>query len=70
MSELKLQKLLQLNERLKQEEELPRIKVSETSKVLSTFVTSTPDPLTQPTRPEFGDNPFIKKQGGKGCVVV
>ncbi|KAJ3112926.1 hypothetical protein HDU96_003994 [Phlyctochytrium bullatum] len=61
MSELKYQKLLQFNERLKQEDELPRIKVSEASKALLTFVTSTPDPLTQPTRPEFADNQFTKK---------
>ncbi|KAJ3120768.1 hypothetical protein HK098_004248 [Nowakowskiella sp. JEL0407] len=70
MSELKLQKLLQLNERLRQEEELPRIKVSEASKALVTYVTSTPDPLTQPTRPEFEDNPFTKKAKSGGCIVL
>lgn len=96
MSELKLQKLMQLNERLKLEEELPRVKVSEASKAyvmlentnqskmlrvllvcmcassfsLVSFVASTPDPLTQPTRPEFAENPFIKKARGGKCVVV
>ncbi|KAJ3409472.1 hypothetical protein HDV05_004435 [Chytridiales sp. JEL 0842] len=63
MSEVKYQKLLQFNERLKQEDELPRIKVSEAAKAMITFITSTPDPLTQPNRPEFvNENHFTKKQ--------
>ncbi|KAJ3089749.1 hypothetical protein HK102_005583 [Quaeritorhiza haematococci] len=70
MSELKLQKLLQLNERLRQEEALPRIKVSEASKVLVSYVTSTADPLTQPTLPQFADNPFTKKVGGAKCTIL
>ncbi|KAJ3006532.1 hypothetical protein HKX48_009598 [Thoreauomyces humboldtii] len=67
MSELKLQKLLTLNERLKMEEELPRVKVSEASKVLVTFMTSTPEPLTS-LKPE--ENPFTQKPGGGGCMVL
>ncbi|KAJ3194063.1 hypothetical protein HK101_003568 [Irineochytrium annulatum] len=71
MSELKYQKLLQFNERLKQEDELPRIKVSEASKAMLTFVTSTPDPLTQPTRPEFvAENQFTKKQNEQVQALI
>ncbi|KAI9017022.1 hypothetical protein BC832DRAFT_543417 [Gaertneriomyces semiglobifer] len=68
MSELKLQKLLALNERLRQEEELNRVKVSEASKSLMTFITSTSDPLTSNLKPE--ENPFTKKQKSGGCTIL
>ncbi|KAJ3210944.1 anaphase-promoting complex subunit Hcn1 [Entophlyctis luteolus] len=62
MSELKYQKLVQLNERLKLEDELPRVKVSEAAKAMIQYVLSTPDPLTQPTKPEFvAENQFTKQ---------
>ncbi|KAI8591288.1 hypothetical protein HDU87_007188 [Geranomyces variabilis] len=68
MSELKLQKLLALNDRLKLDEELPRVKVSEASKALMTFITATSEPLTANLKPE--DNPFTRKPKGGGCTVL
>ncbi|KAI9096420.1 hypothetical protein DFS34DRAFT_622679 [Phlyctochytrium arcticum] len=68
MSELKLQKLLALNERLKQDEELPRVKMSEASKSLCTYVTSTSEPLTANLKPE--ENPFTRKPKGGGCTIL
>ncbi|TPX70164.1 hypothetical protein SpCBS45565_g01948 [Spizellomyces sp. 'palustris'] len=68
MSELKLQKLIALNERLRQDEELPRVKVSEASKALVTFVTSTSEPLTSNLKPE--ENPFTRKPKGGGCTIL
>ncbi|RKP02132.1 hypothetical protein CXG81DRAFT_25217 [Caulochytrium protostelioides] len=68
MTELKLQKLLALNERLRQEEEFPRVRVSEASKALVSFVTSTEDPLSDPGRIE--DNPFTKKTSKGGCTIL
>ncbi|KAI9337161.1 hypothetical protein DFJ73DRAFT_849489 [Zopfochytrium polystomum] len=71
MSELKYQKLLQLNERLKLEDELPRVKVSEAAKAMIQFVTTTPDPITQPNKPEFvAENQFTKKQSKGGCNIL
>ncbi|KAI8609105.1 hypothetical protein BC830DRAFT_1152335 [Chytriomyces sp. MP71] len=70
MSELKYQKLVQLNDRLKLEDELPRVKVSEAAKTMIQYVLNTPDPLTNPTKPEFvAENNFTKQAKG-GCVIV
>lgn len=68
MSELKLQKLVQVIDRLRQEEELPRVKVSQASQALLTYIKGLGDPLTQPQA--FPDNPFIKKAKGGGCEIL
>lgn len=68
MSELKYQKLVQVIERLKKEEELPRVKVSQASQSLIGFIKSTGDPLTQPQA--FPDNPLIKKPSSGGCNIL
>ncbi|KAJ3050213.1 hypothetical protein HK097_008822 [Rhizophlyctis rosea] len=57
-----------LNERLRQEEELPRVRVSEAAKNLQTYVNSTPEPLTNPQAAL--QNPFTKKASGGGCEIV
>ncbi|KAJ3313508.1 hypothetical protein HDU93_004893 [Gonapodya sp. JEL0774] len=69
MTEAKLQKVLQLSERLKAEEALPRVKVSEASKALVAYIKATPDPLVTPERPEFADNPYTKTKKS-GCNIL
>ena len=57
-----------MNERLKQEEDLPRIKTSEASKSLINYVNQTQDPLTTNLKPE--ENPFTKKQKAGICIIL
>ncbi|KAI3630033.1 hypothetical protein MIR68_008543 [Amoeboaphelidium protococcarum] len=66
MSELKLQKLLNINERLKQEEALERIPVSKASKNLVDYTKSMQDPLVKPSV----ENPFSKKSSNGGCIIL
>ena len=70
MSDLKYQKLLQLNERLRQEEELPRIPVSEASKNLVKYIGEIPDPLPHPLKAECQPNPFTSQPPGGNCCVI
>ncbi|EPZ33274.1 G-protein gamma subunit [Rozella allomycis CSF55] len=65
MSELKLQKLIQLNQRLKEELDMPRIPVSEAALALRKYTESTTDPLVK----GGGDNPFLKKPS-VGCSLI
>lgn len=68
MSEAKLQKLLSINERLRAEESLPRIKVSEASQELVSYVKNTQDPLVEPS--ETVENPFTKRSRKIQCTIL
>ncbi len=63
MSELKLQKLLNVNERLRQEEALERVYVSKASRGLLDYTRSVHDPLIKP----IAENPFSKKTSARAC---
>ncbi|CEP11466.1 hypothetical protein [Parasitella parasitica] len=76
ISETKLKRILEYNERLKEQLELPRIPVSEASASLIEYSNSTKDPLLPsiwgPVSKE--DDPFApaagKSSGSSGCCIV
>eukprot|EP01134_Creolimax_fragrantissima_P006399 CFRG6399T1 len=71
MSDVRIQRLEAANERLRQELELPRIKVSEASEQLKKFCSETKDPLVPSVWGKLDDkeNPYAKKSGGT-CVLL
>lgn len=66
MSEIKLQKLMAINEKLRQEELLERIPISKASQTLLEYTRSLSDPLVKPT----SENPFNKKASNGRCVLI
>ncbi|KAG2192371.1 G-protein gamma-like domain-containing protein [Mucor mucedo] len=77
ISEAKLKRILEYNERLREQLELPRIPVSEASASLITYCNSTKDPLIPslwgPVSKE--EDPFAPAAGGNGrtsgcCIVM
>ncbi|KAI8639994.1 G-protein gamma-like domain-containing protein [Parasitella parasitica] len=76
ISETKLKRALEYNERLKEQLELPRIPVSEASASLIEYCKSTKDPLLPsiwgPISKE--DDPFApaagRSDGSSGCCIV
>ncbi|KAI9361742.1 G-protein gamma-like domain-containing protein [Pilaira anomala] len=76
ISEAKLKRILEYNERLREQLDLPRIPVSEASTSLITYCNSTKDPLIPsiwgPVSKE--EDPFVPSAGtagrGGGCCVV
>ncbi|KAL2913719.1 Guanine nucleotide-binding protein subunit gamma [Polyrhizophydium stewartii] len=70
MSELKLRKLMEHTQRLKEQLDLPRIKVSEASQTLIQYVTTTKDSLLPSVwgPVDKKDDPF--QTGAGGCCVV
>ncbi|GAA5802959.1 G-protein gamma-like domain-containing protein [Helicostylum pulchrum] len=77
ISEAKLKRILEYNERLREQLELPRIPVSEASASLITYCNSTKDALIPsiwgPVSKE--EDPFAPTAGGSGgssgcCVVM
>ncbi|CAO3649851.1 unnamed protein product [Mucor fragilis] len=77
ISEAKLKRILEYNERLKEQLELPRIPVSEASASLVEYCNATRDPLIPslwgPVSKE--EDPFAPAAGGSGgstgcCVVM
>ncbi|KAI9473393.1 MAG: G-protein gamma-like domain-containing protein [Benjaminiella poitrasii] len=76
ISEAKLKRILEYNERLKEQLELPRIPVSEASSSLVEYCTVTKDPLLPsiwgPVKKE--EDPFtpaMKGNGGtSGCCIM
>eukprot|EP00842_Homolaphlyctis_polyrhiza_P000621 jgi/Hompol1/155/HPOL_003887-RA len=70
MSELKLRKLMEHTQRLKEQLDLPRIKVSEASQTLIKYVTTTKDYLIPSVwgAVDKKEDPF--QAGGGGCCTV
>ncbi|KAI9190843.1 G-protein gamma-like domain-containing protein [Polychytrium aggregatum] len=72
MSELKLKKLVEHNQRLKEQLDLPRIPVSEASQQLIKYVKETKDFLL-PTiwgPVDKKDDPYSAPNGGCACSVM
>ncbi|KAJ2082169.1 Guanine nucleotide-binding protein subunit gamma [Coemansia sp. RSA 988] len=71
MSEHKLRKIVEHNNRLKEQLELPRIPVSQASESLISFVTSTKDYLLPSVWGPPPHDPFASQtSGGCGCSVM
>ncbi|EGF83393.1 hypothetical protein BATDEDRAFT_85889 [Batrachochytrium dendrobatidis JAM81] len=70
MSELKLRKLMEHTQRLKEQLDLPRIKVSEASQTLIQYVTTTKDHLLPSVwgLVDKKEDPF--QTGGGSCCIV
>ncbi|KAI8915853.1 G-protein gamma-like domain-containing protein [Gorgonomyces haynaldii] len=70
MSELKLRKLMEHTQRLKEQLDLPRIKVSEAGATLISYVNSTKDPLVPSVwgPVDKKDDPF--QATGGGCCTI
>ncbi|KIY73243.1 G-protein gamma subunit [Cylindrobasidium torrendii FP15055 ss-10] len=71
MSELKLRRIVEHNQRLREDLARPRIKISEASQSLINYCRNTKDHLVPsvwgpPTR---GDDPYSQKTTGCQCVV-
>ncbi|KAF9651521.1 G-protein gamma subunit [Thelephora ganbajun] len=71
MSELKLRRLLEHNQRLKDDLARPRIKVSEASASLIRYCKTTTDHLVPSVWGPVGrsEDPYAPQGGGKCCVV-
>ncbi|KAI8895816.1 G-protein gamma-like domain-containing protein [Globomyces pollinis-pini] len=71
MSELKLRKLMEHTQRLREQLELPRIKVSEAGLTLIAYVKATKDSLLPSVwgPVDKKDDPF-QTQGGGCCSVI
>ncbi|KAI8085767.1 G-protein gamma-like domain-containing protein [Gilbertella persicaria] len=76
ISEAKLKRILEYNERLQEQLELPRIPVSEASKSLVDYCNNTRDPLIPSIWGPISkdEDPFAPVAGGSGtggcCVVM
>ncbi|KAH9250606.1 hypothetical protein BASA81_011589 [Batrachochytrium salamandrivorans] len=71
MSELKLRKLMEHTQRLKEQLDLPRIRVSEASQTLIQYVTTTKDYLLPSVwgPVDKKEDPF-QTTGGSCCTVL
>ncbi|KAN0135080.1 G-protein gamma subunit [Lactarius tabidus] len=71
MSELKLRRLLEHNQRLREDLGRPRIRVSEASASLIRYCKTTTDHLVPSVWGPVGKNedPYAPQGGGKCCVV-
>ncbi|KAI8343309.1 G-protein gamma-like domain-containing protein [Chlamydoabsidia padenii] len=70
LAELKLRRLLIHNQNLKTQLELPRLPVSEASKSLIEFCSSTPDPLIPSLWGPVKEDPFTPLKGKWSCCVM
>ncbi|KAG0169139.1 hypothetical protein DFQ28_003881 [Apophysomyces sp. BC1034] len=72
ISETKLNRLLEFNQRLKEQLDVPRITVSSASTSLIDFCKSTRDPMVPSVWGPIDkkDDPFAPANGGGGCCVV
>ncbi|KAL7421148.1 Guanine nucleotide-binding protein subunit gamma [Cryptotrichosporon argae] len=70
MAELKLRRLLEHNQRLRDDLARPRIKVSEASATLKAYCSSTPDPILRGAFGETkkGQDPYAPVE--KGCCSL
>ncbi|KAI7832620.1 GGL domain-containing protein [Gamsiella multidivaricata] len=68
VSEVKLRRFLEHNQRLREQLQMPRIRVSEASQSLIGYVTSTGDPLLPMIWGSSGSDPFVKKSS-KCCNI-
>ncbi|KAF9352823.1 hypothetical protein BGX34_011946 [Mortierella sp. NVP85] len=68
VSEAKLRRFLEHNQRLKEQLDMPRIPVSEASRSLIHFVTGTRDPFLPMIWGHSGSDPFVK-QSNKCCTI-
>ncbi|KAK9765480.1 Guanine nucleotide-binding protein subunit gamma [Basidiobolus ranarum] len=71
MSEQKLKKMTDYNHRLREQLDLPRVPVSQASRMLIKYVTTTRDYLIPSIWGAPGANdPFANKGGGCECVIA
>lgn len=70
-AETKLDRLNQLVDKLKEDLDRGRLKVSEASKTYVEHTKKTPDPLIHDGTVDQSQNPFSKsKGGGGGCTIL
>jgi len=70
MSEVKLERLVQLKEKLKEDLDRDRIKVSEASKTYTEFCSKTPDPFIHNGLVDANANPFTKSTRSSPCIIL
>jgi len=70
MSELKLERLLQLKDKLKEDLERDRIKVSDASKTYTEYTSKTPDPFIHNGLVDVNSNPFTKSTRSSPCTIL
>ncbi|ORX99273.1 guanine nucleotide-binding protein subunit gamma [Basidiobolus meristosporus CBS 931.73] len=71
MSEQKLKKMLEQNNRLREQLDLPRVPVSQASQMLIKYVSTTRDYLVPSVWGTPGANdPFANKSGGCECTIL
>jgi guanine nucleotide-binding protein subunit gamma len=72
MSELKLKKLLEVNNRLKEQLDMPRLAVSEASQALIKYVKTTKDYLVPSVWGNIDkkEDPFAKNEGPCACTIT
>ncbi|ORY03595.1 hypothetical protein K493DRAFT_206761 [Basidiobolus meristosporus CBS 931.73] len=70
MSEQKLRKMMEYNQRLKEQLELPREPVSQASRMLIKYVSTTRDYLLPSVWGTPGANDPFANKGGGGCECV
>ncbi|KAI8357624.1 G-protein gamma-like domain-containing protein [Mortierella sp. GBAus27b] len=68
VSELKLRRFMEHNQRLREQLNMPRIAVSEASRSLIHYVTESRDPLLPMIWGHSGPDPFAK-QSSKCCII-
>ncbi|KAK9703757.1 Guanine nucleotide-binding protein subunit gamma [Basidiobolus ranarum] len=71
MSEQKLKKMLEQNNRLREQLDLPRVPVSQASQMLIKYVSTTRDYLVPSVWGTPGANdPFVNKSSGCECTIL
>ncbi|KAI8331295.1 G-protein gamma-like domain-containing protein [Blakeslea trispora] len=70
IAEAKLRKLLELNEKLKEQLEISRIPVSEASRSMIEFCQSTEDLMVPSVWGNRNPDPFAEPTAGCGCTVM
>ncbi|KAG0734185.1 hypothetical protein G6F57_012826 [Rhizopus arrhizus] len=70
ISETKLRKLLELNEKLKEQLELSRVPVSEASKSLIDYCQTNQDRMVPSVWGSRHPDPFTEPTAGCGCILM
>ncbi|KAI8381238.1 G-protein gamma-like domain-containing protein [Radiomyces spectabilis] len=70
VSETKLRKILELNDKLKEQLEIPRIPVSEASRSLIEYCQTNRDLMIPSVWGSRNPDPFAEPAGGCGCSMM
>ncbi|KAG0163959.1 hypothetical protein DFQ28_010963 [Apophysomyces sp. BC1034] len=70
VSEAKLRKLMELNDKLKEQLEIPRIPISEASRSLIEYCQTNRDMMIPSVWGNRSPDPFAEPTGGCGCLLM